>query len=208
MIKKIKRISPTYNLESELIAKGYKFVAGLDEAGRGPGAGPVVASAVRIPPARIEDLIELGAKDSKMLSEAKREALYEEIIKTCDYGIGIINNDIIDEINILESTKLAMIKAINDLDLCDYAIIDGTVVLKIPIEQEQVIKGDSKSISIACASIIAKVTRDRIMYDLHEKFPIYGWNTNKGYLTKKHIEAIRRYGITEWHRLSFRKVGG
>jgi ribonuclease HII len=203
-----KRTSPSYSIESELISKGYKFVAGVDESGRGPGAGPVVAAAVRIPPARVNELIELGANDSKKLSEKRREALYEEIINTCDYGIGTINNDIIDEINVLEATKLAMIKSINDLDMCNFAIIDGTVVLKIPIEQEQVIKGDAKSISVACASIIAKVTRDRIMYDLHEKFPIYGWNTNKGYLTKKHIEAIRKYGITEWHRLSFRKVGG
>jgi len=201
-----KRVSPSHSIELGLISNGYKYIAGVDEAGRGPGAGPVVAAAVRIPLARVDELIELGVKDSKMLSEAKREALYEEIIKTCDYGIGIINNDIIDEINVLQATKLAMVKAINDLNMCDYALVDGTVVLKIPIEQEQVIKGDAKSISIACASVLAKVTRDRIMYDLHKKFPIYAWDTNKGYLTAKHITAINKYGITEYHRLSFRKV--
>jgi len=205
-MSKKKRISPSYSIELGLISNGYKYICGVDEAGRGPGAGPVVASAVRIPPMRVEELIELGVKDSKMLSEAKREALYEEIIETCDYGIGIINNDIIDEINVLEATKLAMIKAINDLNLCDFALVDGTVVLKIPIEQEQVIRGDAKSLSIAAASILAKVTRDRIMYDLHKKFPIYSWDTNKGYLTAKHIAAIKKYGITEYHRLSFKKV--
>jgi len=203
----MKKNKPGYFLEKEVISRGYNFVAGVDEAGRGPGAGPVVASAVRIPSARVEELIELGVNDSKKLSEKRREALYEEIITTCDYGIGIINNDIIDEINVLEATKLAMVKAINDLMLCDFALIDGTVVLKIPIEQKQIIKGDSKSISIAAASILAKVTRDRIMYNLHEKFPIYHWNTNKGYLTAKHIVAIKKYGITEYHRLSFKRVG-
>jgi len=106
----------------------------------------------------------------------------------------------------LEATKLAMIKAVNDLNLCDYVLVDGTVLLKIPIEQEQVIKGDAKSLSIAAASILAKVTRDRIMYGLHDVFPIYSWDTNKGYLTKKHIDAIKKYGVTEYHRLSFRKV--
>jgi len=203
----MKKNKPGYFLEKEVISRGYNFVAGVDEAGRGPGAGPVVASAVRIPSARVEELIELGVNDSKKLSEKRREALYEEIITTCDYGIGIINNDIIDEINVLEATKLAMVKAINDLMLCDFALIDGTVILKIPIEQKQIIKGDSKSISIAAASILAKVTRDRIMYNLHEKFPIYHWNTNKGYLTAKHIVAIKKYGITEYHRLSFKRVG-
>jgi len=203
----MKKNKPGYFLEKEVISRGYNFVAGVDEAGRGPGAGPVVASAVRIPSARVEELIELGVNDSKKLSEKRREALYEEIITTCDYGIGIINNDIIDEINVLEATKLAMVKAINDLMLCDFALIDGTVILKIPIEQKQIIKGDSKSISIAAASILAKVTRDRIMYNLHEKFPIYHWNTNKGYLTAKHIVAIKKYSINEYHRLSFKRVG-
>jgi len=197
---------PGYFLEEDVISRGYNFVAGVDEAGRGPGAGPVTAAAVRILPSRVEELIELGVNDSKKLSEKKREALYEEIISRCDYGIGIINNDIIDEINVLESTKLAMIKAVNDLNLCDYVLVDGTVLLKIPIEQEQVIKGDAKSLSIAAASILAKVTRDRIMYGLHDVFPIYSWDTNKGYLTKKHIDAIKKYGVTEYHRLSFRKV--
>ena len=206
MKMKTKINKPGYLLEKAVIDKGYNFVAGVDEAGRGPGAGPVVASAVRLPSKRVEELIELGVNDSKKLSEKRREALYDEIIETCDYGIGIINNDIIDEINVLEATKLAMIKAINDLKMCDYVLVDGTVMLKIPIEQEQIIKGDSLSVSIAAASILAKVTRDRIMYDLHDVFPVYSWDTNKGYLTLKHREAINKYGITEYHRLSFRRV--
>lgn len=197
---------PGYFLERAVIDRGYNFVAGVDEAGRGPGAGPVVASAVRIPRSYVDELLEVGIDDSKRLSETRREALYDEIIKTCDYGIGIINNDIIDEINVLEATKLAMIKAINDLRLCDYVLVDGNVVLKITFEQEQIIKGDAQSISIAAASIIAKVTRDRIMYDLHDVFPIYSWDTNKGYLTKKHMAAINKYGVTEYHRLSFKRV--
>jgi len=201
------KIRPSYSIELEHIEKGYKFVAGVDEAGRGPGAGPVAAAAVRIPSNHVEDLIKLGVNDSKKLSEKRREILYEKIIYDCDYGIGIITNDIIDEINILEATKLAMVKAINDLDLCDYVLVDGTILLKIPIEQEQIIKGDTKSLSIAAASILAKVTRDRIMYDLHDVFPVYSWDTNKGYLTKKHMEAINKYGVTEYHRLSFKRVG-
>lgn len=197
---------PGYFLEKAVIDRGYSFVAGVDEAGRGPGAGPVVASAVRIPEDRVDELLKTKINDSKKLSEKVREELYDKIIETCDYGIGIINNDIIDEINVLEATKLAMIKAINDLDYCDYVLVDGTVMLKVTVEQEQIIKGDAQSISIAAASILAKVTRDRIMYDLHGVFPVYSWDTNKGYLTSKHIKAINKYGITEYHRLSFRRV--
>ena len=202
----MKKNKPGYFLERAVLNKGYKFIAGVDEAGRGPGAGPVVASAVRIPKDRVDELLETKINDSKKLSEKRREEMYDKIIETCDYGIGIINNDIIDEINVLEATKLAMIKAVNDLNYCDYALVDGTIVLKITVEQEQIIKGDEQSISIAAASILAKVTRDRIMYDLHDVFPVYSWDTNKGYLTSKHIKAINKYGITEYHRLSFKRV--
>jgi len=199
---------PDYSLERESIKNGFKYVAGTDEAGRGPGAGPVVAAAVRIPLEHVDDLLYTEEiKDSKKLSARKREDLYDVIIGLCDYGIGIINNDIIDEINVLEATKLAMTAAINSLEYCEYVLIDGNVPLKIHHAQTNVIKGDSISLSIAAASIVAKVTRDRIMCDLHETFPIYEWNKNKGYLTKGHIEAINTYGITEFHRLSFNKVG-
>lgn len=199
---------PDYSLEKEAAKNGFKAVAGVDEAGRGPGAGPVVAAAVRIPLEHVEDL--LGAeeiKDSKKLSARKREDLYDVITGLCDYGVGIINNDIIDEINVLEATKLGMTAAINSLEHCDYVLIDGNVPLKIHHAQTNVIKGDSICLSIAAASIVAKVTRDRIMCDLHEIFPIYDWKKNKGYLVKEHIEAIKTYGITEFHRLSFKRVG-
>jgi len=206
---KKKKNNPDYSLEREVIKNGFKAVAGVDEAGRGPGAGPVVAAAVRIPRKHVEDLLDTEEiRDSKKLSARKREDLYDVITGLCDYGVGIINNDIIDEINVLEATKLAMTAAINNLEYCEYVLIDGNVPLKSHHAQTNIIKGDNISISIAAASIVAKVTRDRIMCDLHEIFPIYDWNKNKGYLTKGHIEAINMYGITEFHRLSFKRVGG
>lgn len=200
---------PDYLLEESASKKGFRHVAGADEAGYGPGAGPVVAAAVRIPQQHVETLLQAGKiRDSKKLSEKRRKEAYEDIVKICDYGIGIINNDIIDEVNILEATKLAMTKAVYDLKDCDYVLIDGRVVLKAAcVKQRQVIKGDAKSISIAAASIIAKVTRDEIMCELHESFPIYNWKKNKGYLTKEHLQALEKYGPCTYHRLSYRRVG-
>jgi ribonuclease HII len=199
---------PDYYIEKTARKKGFKSIVGVDESGYGPGAGPVVAGAVRIPNGVVEELLlSKKIKDSKKLTEKRREEAYEDIIKVCDWGIGIINNDIIDEINILEATKLAMQMAIKKLKYCDYVLVDGIVVLNTPYTQMSIIKGDNKSISIAAASIVAKVTRDRIMCDLHKIFPIYNWNKNKGYLTRDHIQAIKKYGITEFHRLSFKKVG-
>jgi len=198
---------PTYDIEESVKLKGFEYIAGVDEAGRGPGAGPVVAAAAVIPEDVIPDLL-LRVNDSKKLTAKKREALYPIIMKKCDVGVGVVSSDTIDEINILEATKLAMKEALSKLSKVDYAIIDGTVKLNdLWVPQDQVVKGDNKSISVAAASIIAKVVRDRVMKDLHDIFPIYGWDTNKGYLTKKHIKAIKTYGITEFHRTSFRKVG-
>lgn len=198
---------PTYEYEDRAKGNGYKYVAGVDEVGRGPGAGPVVAAAVRIPDFYMPALMG-KAKDSKKLSVQRREELAEMITYNCDYGIGIIDNKIIDEINILEATKLAMRKAINDLQCVDYVLIDGNVRIKeLDISQQQIIKGDSLSISIAAASIVAKVTRDEIMRTLHYVWPIYNWVKNKGYLTKEHINMLRLYGPCEYHRKSFRKVG-
>lgn len=199
---------PSYSFEKDVSKKGFLCIAGVDEVGRGPVSGPVVAGAVRIPHEYVDVLLSSNKiKDSKKLSAIRREEAYDRIIKVCDYGVGIINNDIIDEINILEATKLAMMQAINDLDYCDYLLVDGNVKLNLPIEQQQIIKGDNLSISIAAGSIIAKVTRDRIMKELHEIFPIYGWDRNKGYPTAEHREAIKKYGITEFHRLSFAGIG-
>ena len=200
-------IYPTYELEEEAKGEGFKRVVGVDEAGRGPGAGPVVAAAVLIPDQYIPDFM-LKVNDSKKLTAKKREALFGEITAKCEYGVGIVNNKVIDQINILEATKVAMHLAIADIYKADYALIDGTVKLSnLYIGQRQIIKGDNRSISIAAASIIAKVTRDEIMDTLHYVYPVYGWNKNKGYLTKVHIEAIKTYGVTEFHRVSFRKVG-
>ncbi len=200
---------PDYSLEKAASKRNFRAIAGIDEAGRGPGAGPVVAAAVVIPYSHVDMFLKAGKiRDSKKVSAKWREEVYKDIIEQCDYGIGVINNDIIDEINVLEATKLAMIAAINGLKHCDYLLIDGNMELNLPHTQQSVIKGDSISISIAAASILAKVTRDEIMCDLHGIFPIYDWNKNKGYLTKGHIKAINMYGITEFHRLSFKRVGG
>lgn len=209
MVKNNKVKLPDYSVENSVIRKGFCYIAGVDEVGYGPGAGPVVAAAARIPNGNVKDLLDVGKiRDSKRMSAKHREEAHKELIEICDYGIGIINNDIIDEINILEATRLAMTKAVYDLECCDYVIIDGTVELRnISLPQRQVIKGDNKCISIAAASIIAKVTRDSMMQDLHNKFPIYHWDSNKGYLTKAHLKALKKYGPCPYHRLSYKRVG-
>ena len=199
---------PTYDIEQELYNKGYRYIVGVDEAGRGPGAGPVVAAAVYIP---IEIVPELLGKvnDSKKLTAKRRENLYEFIMSNCKCGMQPVGAEIIDEINILEATKVAMQAAVHQVDSYDFILIDGTVDMKklLPIPQRNIIKGDALSMSVAAASVIAKVSRDHMMELLHEMFPIYGWDKNKGYLTKEHIEAINKYGITDYHRASFKKVG-
>ena len=194
---------PTYSIEDEIKAKGFKHIAGVDEVARGTLVGSVVAAAVVIPDNFITKLM-YKVNDSKKLSPKVREELYEIIIDNCDYGIGEVSNEVIDEFNILEATRLAMYSALAKLDIVDYALIDGSVVVStLGIPQQQIIKGDCKSISIASASIIAKVSKDRIMDQLHKESPMYGWDTNRGYGTQKHTEAIRRYGITVHHRKSF-----
>jgi len=169
------------------------------------GAGPVVAAAVLIPEHMVPVLTG-EVKDSKKLTYNKRRKLYDTITTTCEYGVGIIDNGIIDEINILEATKLAMTKAIGGIKQLDYVLIDGNMKLDLDVRYESIIKGDDTVLSIAAASIIAKVTRDRIMEELHEKLPIYGWDHNKGYLTKEHRDALKLYGTTPYHRISFRGV--
>lgn len=199
---------PDYSLEDLAKAEGFRYIVGVDEAGRGPAAGPVVAAAVYIPDESIPKLVG-KVNDSKKLSEKRREELYTLIRSECHYGIQAIDSTIIDDINILEATKLAMKSSIEQLDYYDFVLIDGFVDLgkHVYCSQQQIIRGDTKSISIAAASILAKVTRDNIMLELHNIYPIYGWDRNKGYLTKEHIEAINKYGITDFHRLTFKKVG-
>lgn len=201
----------TYEIEDTLKQQGYKHIIGVDEVGRGALSGPVVACAVYIPEENIPKFTG-KVKDSKKLLEKRRLELVLTLSKYCDYALGVIGSSIIDEINILQATKRAMTIAINKISgngFMDYVIVDGNVVLDdVLLPQQQIIKGDTKSISIAMSSIIAKVERDSIMQQLHTYYEMYDWSNNKGYGTKKHIEAIQTYGITEFHRRSFNKVKG
>jgi ribonuclease HII len=197
---------PTYEIEDQLIEQGYKYVIGVDEVGRGPGAGPVVAAAVYMPFEEVPHFIS-RVKDSKKLSEKKREQLIKEIQAVCDIGIGVVSNKVIDEINILNATKRAMHMAVNRINYVDYVIVDGNMNLEIfGLPYSSIVGGDNKSISIAAASIAAKAYRDEIMRTAHWISPQYNWLQNKGYLTKEHIEALKTYGPTDFHRLSFKKV--
>lgn len=194
------------DLELEVSAKkqGFRFVCGVDEAGRGPLAGPVCAAAVILP-----DDVELdGVNDSKKLTEKKREALFDIIKeKALAYSIAFASVEEIEQFNILEATYIAMNRAIDGLDIkADFALIDGNRVPRnINTPCETVIKGDSKSLSIAAASILAKVTRDRLLLKYHEMYPQYNFAKHKGYGTKEHVDAIREHGLCEIHRPSFLK---
>lgn len=203
-IEEEKRIKEMLVYEQEFSKLGYLHVAGVDEAGRGPLCGPVVASAVILP----NDLFIEGINDSKKLSEKKREKIYEEIInnKEIVYAVGMSDVDTIEKVNILNATKLAMIQAINNLNVKpDFVIIDGNQNIDIDIQSQTLVSGDSKSASIAAASIIAKVTRDRMMQIYDKEYPEYNFSKNKGYGTKSHIEAIKKYGLCSIHRPSFCK---
>lgn len=182
-----------------------KIVCGCDEAGRGPLAGPVVIGAVIMP--LEEDKIIKGVNDSKKLSEKKREELFDQIKTTAiAYSIQEVDNKIIDEINILEATKLGMERAINSIsNKCDLALIDAVKNLKINVDFQSIIKGDATSYNIACASILAKVYRDRLMLELDKKYPEYNFKKHKGYGTKEHIQALKQYGKCPIHRDSFIK---
>lgn len=197
------RLETMLEYEKELYSKGYEYICGIDEAGRGPLCGPVVAAAVIL---KKGDKIE-GVNDSKKLSEKKREALFE-IIKerAIAYSVGIVDEKTIDEINILEATRLAMKKAVEGLkQKPDYALVDAEKKVPIDVPYMPIIKGDALSESIAAASIIAKVTRDRMIVELDEKYPEYNFAKNKGYGTKEHTEAIKKYGLCDAHRRSFCK---
>lgn len=186
--------------ENELYENGIKYIAGIDEVGRGPLVGPVVTAAVILPREFYDERI----NDSKKLTEKKRELLYDVIMENAvSVGIGISSEDVIDEINILEATKKAMIEAVNNLSVKPEHLLIDAVKLNIDIPQTPIIKGDAKSESIAAASIVAKVTRDRMMVELDKMHPEYDFKHNKGYGTKKHIEAIEKYGILKEHRKTF-----
>ncbi len=194
-----------YEYENELYDKGVKYIGGVDEVGRGSLIGPVVASCVVLP----KDFVLEGLTDSKKLSEKKRNLFYDYIINNCvAYGVGIVSPEEIDEINIYEASRKAMIIAINkvreQINL-EHVLIDA-MPINLDIPTTSIIKGDAKSISIAAASVIAKVTRDSMMYELDEKYPMYGFASHKGYPTKKHIEAIHKYGLIDGYRKSYGPV--
>lgn len=196
------RLIELKKIDKEFFDKGVKYIAGIDEAGRGPLAGPVVVASVILP----QDSMIEGVNDSKKISESKREKLYEIITKEAiSYGIGIIYQNEIDEINILQATKKGLTEAIKQMDIKPNIImvdaLNGIDTLGIPYKS--IIKGDAKSYSIAAASIIAKVTRDRIMREWDKVYPEYGFGSHKGYGTAKHIAAIREYGPCPIHRKTF-----
>lgn len=199
--KEEERLKHMLEIEDSLYQKGYKLVCGVDEAGRGPLCGPVVAAAVIL---NKDDMIE-GVNDSKKLSEKKREELYDVIMeKAVAVGIGMSDVAVIEKVNILNATKLAMKQAIKNLKIKpDFVLIDGNQMIDIDIDAKTVVSGDAKSESIAAASIIAKVTRDRLLINWDKEYPEYGFARHKGYGTKAHIEAIKKYGLTPIHRPSF-----
>ena len=192
----------SYDEEVRLL---HNIVAGLDEAGRGPLAGPVVAAAVILPSGIVID----GVRDSKKIPEKARKKVFWQVVRSAvSIGVGIVEAEVIDEINILQSTKRAMAYAVKDLSLePDILLLDAVSLPKVNKLQQSLIKGESISASIAAASVIAKVVRDDIMFDLHEKYPVYNFKRHKGYSTKEHMALIREHGPCPVHRKSFRKVG-
>lgn len=190
--------------EKELYQQKVTLIAGIDEAGRGPLVGPVVAAAVILP---INYSLS-GLTDSKQLSEKKRDAFYKIIMEDAvAVGVGVVEADEIDKINILNAAKLAMVKAVNNLKVQpEYLLIDGNQTINSHLPQKAIVKGDALSLSIAAASVIAKVTRDSIMYELHTEHPEYGFADHKGYPTKKHLENVKKLGPLDNYRFTFKPI--
>lgn len=211
MVQPSKKQAPTLIEEMALVEQGYCFVAGLDEAGRGCLAGPVVAAAVILPlsddPASVQERF-AGVHDSKQLTLAARERLYDVIMQhAVAVGVGMGSVEIIDERNILQATKYAMCQALTRLSPQPQALLlDAIHLPTIMLPQRSIIKGDARCLSIAAASIIAKVTRDRLMLQLHQEYPAYGFNQHKGYGTEAHLAAIHQHGVTPHHRRSFSPI--
>lgn len=195
---------PDFRFEKAAILRGLARVAGVDEAGRGPLCGPVVAAAVVLNPAQVPE----GLNDSKKLSEKRRVALFDLIMAQAEVGVGAASPEEIDEINILRASHLAMERALAALPRApDHVLIDGNMIPRgLMLSAEAIVRGDALSLSIAAASIIAKVTRDRIMVDLAQQHPGYGWAKNAGYPTKDHLAALQNLGVTPVHRRSFRPI--
>ncbi|MBQ2937446.1 MAG: ribonuclease HII [Clostridia bacterium] len=202
--KELERLTNLKQMEKELHQKGFKNICGIDEAGRGPLAGPVVVAGVIMP----EDSMIEGVNDSKKVSEKKRELLYDKILEEAiSYSVAIIGQDVIDDINILAATKQGLTSVVKGLDVRpDLILVDALQHIDTDgIPYDSIIKGDAKCYSIAAASIVAKVTRDRIMREWDEIYPQYGFTGHKGYGTAKHIAAIKEYGLCPIHRKSFTK---
>jgi len=202
--KELERLTKLKEIEKELYVKGFQTIAGIDEAGRGPLAGPVVVAGVIMP----QDSMIEGVNDSKKVTEKRREKLYDLILEEAiSYSVAIIGQDVIDEINILNATKQGVTKVVEELEIKpDLILVDALTGIDTKgIPYDAIIKGDAKSISIAAASIIAKVTRDRLMVKYNEVFPEYGFASNKGYGAKAHLDALKKYGPTPIHRHSFLK---
>ncbi|NNK16505.1 MAG: ribonuclease HII [Sulfitobacter sp.] len=197
-------MKPDFSFEEAARARGYKRIAGVDEVGRGPLAGPVTAAAVVLDPARIPE----GLNDSKQLSKKKRQALYDQLIEVADVSIAHASVEEIDALNILRASHLAMMRALRGLKTPpDYALIDGRMLPRdMNLPAEGIIKGDTLSQSISAASIMAKICRDCVMLSLAQQHPGYGWETNMGYGSKSHMEALRNLGPTPHHRRSFKPV--
>lgn len=188
--------------EEEALARGARFVVGVDEAGRGPLAGPVTAAAVRLDPARIP----AGLADSKVLSATRRQVLAATLTEVAQVSVAHATVEEIDQLNILRASHLAMERAIAGLP-ADFVLVDGNLIPRgLSLPARAIVKGDAKCLSIAAASIMAKVARDAIMVDLAQQHPGYGWDRNAGYPTKEHLDALLNLGVTAWHRRSFAPV--
>ena len=197
------RLEKMLTYEKELYAQGIQLIAGVDEVGRGPLAGPVVAAAVILP----KNCKIPGLNDSKKIPKSKHQAIYQAVLdQAISVGIGVKDNHVIDQVNIYEATKLAMLEAIQELDPRPQHLLIDAMKLDLPISQTSIIKGDANSLSIAAASIVAKVTRDKIMANYDEEFPGYDFAQNAGYGTAKHLEGIEKHGVTPIHRTSFEPI--
>lgn len=197
------RLEKMLAYEKELYAQGIQLIAGVDEVGRGPLAGPVVAAAVILP----ENCKIPGLNDSKKIPKSKHQAIYQAVLdQALSVGIGVKDNQVIDQVNIYEATKLAMLEAIQELDQQPQHLLIDAMKLDLPISQTSIIKGDANSLSIAAASVVAKVTRDQMMAAYDQVYPGYDFGQNAGYGTSKHLEGLEKYGVTPIHRRSFEPI--
>jgi len=197
------RLEKMLAYEKELYAQGIQLIAGVDEVGRGPLAGPVVAAAVILP----ENCKIPGLNDSKKIPKSKHQAIYQAVLdQALSVGVGVKDNQVIDQVNIYEATKLAMLEAIQELDQQPQHLLIDAMKLDLPISQTSIIKGDANSLSIAAASIVAKVTRDQMMAAYDQEYPGYDFGQNSGYGTTKHLEGLEKHGVTPIHRRSFEPI--